>query len=584
MNNSRKSLKESLGMEEDLEFDSNYDDTNYDDDFGQVLSDNEEGEDMIIMEEPIVQKPSPWIFLDTKKFVKQILAKVASDMTDNGIGLEDDIDQHDDIFKSEYAWKCLNIFRVIGYNSSKIETILDNREKYLKLAGVLEEPKPETKKKEIECSVCLNDVPWQESMCLDCKHRFCKPCWKDSVENTVKNNSFELLFERLICMQRDCTLTILGCNIYELVSEQTFLHYLNMLTKAYIQENKATYSICPTTKCGLIAQPSKKNEKPTNIVVCECGTAYCFKCNLSAHAPASCSEMNKWLLKNTDDQASINLIKATATICPKCKEAMDRTTACNHITCKCGHQFCFQCLAAWGKCSYYKCANFKSKEEAEDHAFKTQGGEFSKGYKTPTEWLLAHERFVAFGNKSMFYKNIAEKLEASTQSIKEKCLNYRELVIGGNPQFIEEGYTILTKCYRILQYLIVWGFFNIPEGQCPQKQIFEMQIANFEERCRLLKELLEKPIAEMNQIKTLDISRALEKNLIQEVESTDDLLSLFSQAVTGTQEFVSTQKRWTCPEKSCEGYSNEASSKKCAHCGKDRPEVKLLWFGEETKK
>lgn len=93
-------------------------------------------------------------------------------MADNGIGLEDDTDQHEDIFKSEYAWKCLNIFRVIGYgpkrslkflptyfcsyNSSKIETILDNREKYLKLAGILEEPKPETKKKEIECIIFIS--------------------------------------------------------------------------------------------------------------------------------------------------------------------------------------------------------------------------------------------------------------------------------------------------------------------------------------------------------------------------------------------------------------------------------------------
>lgn len=51
-------LKESSGnlgneMDDDLEFDSNYDD----DDFGQVLSDNEADEDMIVMEEPIVQKP-----------------------------------------------------------------------------------------------------------------------------------------------------------------------------------------------------------------------------------------------------------------------------------------------------------------------------------------------------------------------------------------------------------------------------------------------------------------------------------------------------------------------------------------------
>lgn len=58
MNNSRKMLKESSGnlgneMDDDLEFNSNYDD----DDFGQVLSDNDADEDMIVMEEPIVQKP-----------------------------------------------------------------------------------------------------------------------------------------------------------------------------------------------------------------------------------------------------------------------------------------------------------------------------------------------------------------------------------------------------------------------------------------------------------------------------------------------------------------------------------------------
>jgi len=164
--------------------------------------------------------------------------------------------------------------------------------------------------------------------------------------------------------------------------------------------------------------------------------------------------------------------------------------------------------------------------------------------------------------------------------MKEKCLLFREVIIGGNPQFIQEGHEILYKCYRILQYLIVWGYFNIPGGQCPQKQIFEMQIANFQERCTSLKELLEKAVSDMNQIKTLDISRSLEKNLIKEVESTDDLLSLFSQTITGKLTFESTLKRWTCEVKSCEGYSNEASAKKCAHCGKDRPEVKLLWFGE----
>lgn len=39
--------------------------------------------------------------------------------------------------------------------------------------------------------------------------------------------------------------------------------------------------------------------------------------------------------------------------------ALDRTTACNHITCKCSYQFCFVCKSKWGSCSTYSCSKFK---------------------------------------------------------------------------------------------------------------------------------------------------------------------------------------------------------------------------------
>jgi len=582
LNQSSSSLKDSQGFEDDGFIDDDdgvYFDGDDDGEDDGLLLDDDIVEDMPEIDNAVVKKIEAWLFLDTRTFVKQILRINSQEMSETGIGIDSDLDDKDDILSSEFVWKCFNLLRALGYNSSKLFQLFDAREKYFKIAGILEEPKEENETNIVECSVCLCEVKWEDSAALDCKHRFCKVCWKESIENTLKSNSFEMLLEKLNCMQRDCGLTILGSLIQEVVSEPMFNHYLNMLSKRFIQENKTSYSVCPS--CEKIAQPNKKNEKPTSVVHCVCGTTYCFKCNLSAHAPSSCYEMNKWFLKSTDDQASINLIKATTTICPKCKVALDRTTACNHITCKCGHQFCFQCLSDWGKCSYYKCANFKSREEAEEHEFKKQGGkQFAEGYKTPTDWLLSHERYVAFSNKSLQYKKIADTQESRKEKMKEKCLEYREQIIGGNPQFIMDGYEILCKCYRILQYLIIWGFFNIPEGQCPQKQIFEMQIANFQERCQTLFELLDKSALDMSQIKTLDVARALEKNLIQEIESTDDLLSLFSQAVKGTQKFESTLKRWTCPTPSCDGYSNTADSKKCGHCGKDRPEVKLLWFGD----
>jgi len=140
-----------------------------------------------------------------------------------------------------------------------------------------------------------------------------------------------------------------------------------------------------------------------------------------------------------------------------------------------------------------------------------------------------------------------------------------------------DGAHILERCYRILQFLIVWGFFNIPAKICPQKQIFEMQIKNYEEKIQSLSNWLEKPVANMDQMATLQITRTLDQNLVREIENTDDLLSLFSQKQTGKVELKSQMARWTC--ESC-NYSNhpEEAEKKCTHCGKPRPEIQVIWF------
>jgi len=104
-----------------------------------------------------------------------------------------------------------------------------------------------------------------------------------------------------------------------------------------------------------------------------------------------------------------------------------------------------------------------------------------------------------------------------------------------------------------------------------------MQIKNYEEKIGQLSQKLERPVAEMDQMATLQLTRTLDTNLVREIESTDDLLSLFSQKQTGNLEVKSAMARWTC--ESC-NYSNhpEEAEKKCSHCGKPRPEIQVIWF------
>lgn len=59
-------------------------------------------------------------------------------------------------------------------------------------------------------------------------------------------------------------------------------------------------------------------------------------------------------------------IKKNSKPCPKCSLAVTKNDGCNHMTCRCGHQFCWICRREWNDCGgTYKCNKFdKSNKDA----------------------------------------------------------------------------------------------------------------------------------------------------------------------------------------------------------------------------
>lgn len=68
----------------------------------------------------------------------------------------------------------------------------------------------------------------------------------------------------------------------------------------------------------------------------------------------------------------------------------------------CGYQFCFVCKQKWGLCSVYSCSKFKTVEDQQNAEAKKK--EFAPGYRTSSEWLVGHERYVAFSKKQLHAK------------------------------------------------------------------------------------------------------------------------------------------------------------------------------------
>eukprot|EP01126_Amoeba_proteus_P059481 TRINITY_DN7771_c0_g1_i13.p1 TRINITY_DN7771_c0_g1~~TRINITY_DN7771_c0_g1_i13.p1 ORF type:complete len:584 (+),score=91.91 TRINITY_DN7771_c0_g1_i13:1-1752(+) len=548
--------------EEYMDADSEYLDEN------EVLPENED-EGILACS---AVKQSPWKFLTNEEFVKELLQTVSQHV---GPYVPFYTEDEDEKQQELVNWKCLHILRVLGWNLGKVDTILDSQEEIYQKAGILEEPR-ELAPGELTCSVCDEKIKKNKASALDCQHYFCHTCWRGSICNALDSYTYQQLFSHLTCLERGCSLSVPGSLVRKVCLDKDWQQYMRMLVKSYIEVNHAMYSICP--HCSTISKANFLSNATSRIVHCMCNTYFCFGCTMAPHVPASCRDLERWKEKDNDEESTLNYIRATTTQCPSCGRALDRVTACNHLTCGCGYQFCFVCKQKWGSCSIYSCSKFKTVEEQE----KATNADFLPGYKTASDWLVQHERYIAFSKKFFFAKS---KYEASIDKdykllLEKKGLEYREQRPGGNPAFIFMGAETLSKGWRILQYTFVWGFWNIPPKICPQKYFFEWQIKNYEKLLDDLEKVLNQPVHLLDHLKTKHIYTLIEENLIKKIEEAEDLLALFSDQAMEELNSQSLLARWTCP--SC-NYSNHPveQEKKCGHCSYVRPEVKILWFSAE---
>jgi len=546
--------------------DAGYGEEDYPEDDGEYLLDDgvEEGDDEPVLASDAI-KECPWTFLSNEDFVQELLRLVTE-----SIGPYVQGDDEDTV-----AWKCLHLLRALDWNLGQVDQLADNQAKLCKKAGVLEEPAEMTDYEDVvACSICEEKVDFGDTFASECQHRFCKDCWTGSISSTLQSYTYQQIFDHMKCMHRDCEVSLLGPLIKEVSDEKDWQHYLRMLVKSFTEVNHAMYSICPY--CSKIAKANSLSSTVSKTVACSCGNSFCFGCTMAPHVPASCVDLEKWRAKDGDEEASVNFIKATTTQCPKCGRALDRITACNHITCGCSHQFCFVCKQQWGSCSIYSCSKFKTVEEQQ----KAEGKEFAPGYQTSSDWLVGHERYVAFSNKQVHAKGQHDKATRMREKMLDKSLAYREAKPGGNPQFMIDGCEILIKCWNIIQYTYVWGFFNIPPKICPQKNIYEWQVKSYEKLATDLESALNEPVTTIDHLKTKHLYTLIENSLIKQIEEAEDLLSLFSEKAMGSVVPQSVLSRWSCP--SC-GYSNHPveQEKACGHCSKPRPEVKILWFSTD---
>ncbi|PGH10422.1 hypothetical protein GX51_00181 [Blastomyces parvus] len=101
--------------------------------------------------------------------------------------------------------------------------------------------------------------------------------------------------------------------------------------------------------------------EPPSIPCPGCSIEICCNCKQLAHQGTLCREDAGEL----DPELAALLKKWRIKRCPKCRGAVRLMYGCNHMACRCGDQWCWQCTQPIDVCQSYGCDNDGSDEESE---------------------------------------------------------------------------------------------------------------------------------------------------------------------------------------------------------------------------
>ena len=237
---------------------------------------------------------------------------------------------------------------------------------------------------EYQCPICFCPESCDEGIELPCDHFYCKECIHTYARVIIDDIKMHRM-NPFICPITDCKInmnvlgspckTIRSC---EILSEEQ-IERVRLWKKDIEHPPCHVLTICPLSSCGASKGMRMFNNHKTNTFVkCEeCNAVFCELClkriyknklgfdhreecdetkaiklvrryqRASPEIQAKCRDKLKWIKEYASSRemdASASLwVKEFASICPNCKNAIERSDGCFHMHCVCGTHYCYEC-------------------------------------------------------------------------------------------------------------------------------------------------------------------------------------------------------------------------------------------------
>ncbi|KAL2132302.1 hypothetical protein VTI74DRAFT_3965 [Chaetomium olivicolor] len=194
----------------------------------------------------------------------------------------------------------------------------------------------------VTCSACiekktLGEMParitsgcyHQPTVCRDCLDQWLYSCMENGVVNRMK------------CP--DCSELLEYDEVRRNTTKETFERYDNLLLRATLAE-MPNFHFCLSPRCTSGQLVSRASKCPDFKCVA-CGFGYCLE-HANEHVGERCEQYKRRRHKqDRADRASAEEVEKISKPCPNCKKPIYKYTGCNHITCLCGHEWCYVCFA-----------------------------------------------------------------------------------------------------------------------------------------------------------------------------------------------------------------------------------------------
>lgn len=203
---------------------------------------------------------------------------------------------------------------------------------------------------DVVCNICARngaecEIP-REKVTVRCAgiRTVCREC----VQQHIRASTLKSLTIRCICVEGGCSSQFTHAEVRKHATAEDFTRYCDERLLFNLLAEDPEFCWCAFPGCGSGQLHVGQNSTP--IVRCyACNNKTCFHHHCVWHSGRSCEQYDKDA-QQSEEVALLQLLENRKILqrCPKCKHGVEKSHGCDHMTCRCKHEFCWRCLAPYG--------------------------------------------------------------------------------------------------------------------------------------------------------------------------------------------------------------------------------------------